>query len=100
MCALLGDQIERRRGSKRSLTGEYLVENQAERVDVALLRRRLAFELFGCHVRRRSDETRFGTSLFRDRQAEIGDAGPPAAVDHHISRLQIAMDDALLVRRG
>ena len=34
------------------------------------------------------------------RQAEVGDANLPAAVEHHVGRLQVAMEDAAIVRRG
>jgi hypothetical protein len=42
---------------------------------------------------------------WRDRlgdagQAEVGDLGPSASVDHHVARLQVAVQDPLLVRGG
>ena len=36
----------------------------------------------------------------RDGQAEVGDARAAAAVDHHVGRLQVAVQHASVVRRG
>ena len=33
-------------------------------------------------------------------QAEVGDSSAAAAVDHHVGRLQVAMQNALIVGRG
>ena len=62
-------------------------------------RRRLAGELLRRHVLRRAGDAGAGVGADR-RDAEVGDADVAVAVDHHVGRLQVAMQHAALVRRG
>ena len=82
---------------ERALAGEELVEDEAERVDVAARRDLAAGELLGRHVGRRAGADRFTGDA---GEAEVGDADLAAAVEHDVRRLEIAMDDAALVRGG
>jgi hypothetical protein len=93
------EQLVERLRLEHALAGEQLEEHESERIDVAALRHFLARELFRRHVRRRA-----GADVV-DRadhsgQTEVGDADLPIAVDHHVRRLQIAMQHAAFVRRG
>ena len=72
---------------------------EAERVDVGLDRRRAAGELLGRHVLRRAGARRLDVAG-GDGEAEVGDADVAVAVDHHVRRLEIAMQHAALVRGG
>ena len=51
-------------------------------------------------MRRADHLPRFGEARVIEglRQSEVGDGHAPAVIDHHVLRLEIAMDDALLVR--
>ena len=93
----LGDELRQVASFERAAPGEELVEDEAERVDVAARRDFAAGELLGRHVGGRAGAQRFAG---RSRQAEIGDADPAVAVEHDVGGLQIAMDDAAIVRRG
>ena len=54
---------------------------------------------FWRHERGRSDaRARRGLDAGKERDAEVDDLGPPARVDEDVRRLQIAVDDAALVR--
>ena len=77
--------------------GEELVENEAERVDVAPRRDLLPGELLRRHVGRCSGANRFAR---RAGEPEVGDADLAAAVEHDVGGLEIAVDDVALVRRG
>ena len=87
--------------SKALAPGEELVEHEAERVDVAPDRRALARELLGRHVGRRARDLRAAARRRRrDREAEVGDPHAAAAVEHDVGGLQVAVQDAPVVRRG
>ncbi|MEK6286878.1 MAG: hypothetical protein AABO57_14155 [Acidobacteriota bacterium] len=84
-----------------SLAGEQFIEHEAQRVDVAALRDFFARELLGSHVRRSTRQDVFFAKLLAHyRQTEVGDARFAAAVDHHVGRLEIAMQDTHLVGGG
>src|SRR5262249_61076075 len=73
------------------------VEHEAERVDVAPWRDLAACELLGRHVGRRAG----AKDLARGAgQAEIRDPDLAAAVEHDVRGLEIAVDDAPVVRGG
>ena len=61
---------------------------------------RLAGELLGRHVGRRAGAARPRSRRASHGQAEVGDARAAVAVDHDVGRLQVAVQDALVVRRG
>ena len=82
-----------------ALAGEHLVEHEAERVQVALHRHRAARELLGRHVGRRAGP-RVRAVVGRPGDAEVGEAHVPLAVDHHVRRLEVAVQHAPLVRGG
>ncbi len=82
---------------ERALPGEDLVEDQAERVDVAARRDLSTGELFRRHVGRRARAERFAGGA---GQAEVGQTDFAGAVEHHVGRLEIAVDHAALVRGG
>ncbi len=90
-------QLVERLRFEHPLAREHLEQDQAERVDVALDRRRAAGELLGRHVLRRAGARRRDVAR-RDGEAEVGDADVAVAVDHHVRRLEVAMQDAALVR--
>ena len=93
----LVDQLGEVLALERALAGEDLVEHQAERVDVAARRDLAAGELLGRHVGGRARAKRFAR---RAGEAEVGDADLAGAVEHHVGRLEVAMDDAAFVRGG
>jgi hypothetical protein len=102
---------------ERTLPREHLVEHAPERPDVAPLVGRLPLRLFRCHVcggaendarlRHRGRRDRRGLRDVRGnagglqclRQPKIEYLHHAIVTDLDIRRLQIAMDDALLVRR-
>ena len=88
--------IQRRPTLVRLVADQQLVEHQPERIDVgALGHRHPRRALLGGHVGRRPGE-RVATGIrLGDRDAEIGDADAPLAVDQHVGRLEIAVQDAL-----
>ena len=81
-----------------ALAREHLVEHEAEREQVALHRHRPARQLLGRHVGRRAGP-RVRPVVGRPRDAEIGEAHVPLAVDHHVRRLEVAVQHATFVRR-
>ncbi len=99
----LGQDLERRGSLEGRLSREDVVERGSERVDVAALVVRLvAARLLGRHVGERAD-LRAGARDLRRGAAELGDpevedVGPRGGVDEDVLGLQVAVDDALLVR--
>ena len=94
---VLRDEIRERLRLERPPAREELVEHQAERVDVAPHRDLAARELLGRHVGRRAGADVLHVA--HGRQAEVHDADLAGAVEHDVGRLQVAMQDAALVRR-
>jgi hypothetical protein len=95
---LLGVEHRRDAADERRPPDDHLVQHQAQRVDVARRRRRLAAGLLGGHVARRAARRRL---VGRDRRdAEVGEHDPPVARDQHVVGLEIAVDDADRVRGG
>ena len=81
--------------------GEQLEEQQADGIEVGLRRKPAAGELLRRHVRRRAgDRRRCGRRRRALARPKSVMRTLPCAVEHHVGRLQIAMQDAALVRRG
>ena len=94
----LSEAVERL-GLVGTAAGEDLEEDQPQRVNVALGRRRISRKQLRRHVLRRPSD--LGAGIARGgRDAEVGDAHVAVAVEHHVGRLEVAMEDAALVRRG
>ena len=80
---------------------EHLVEHDPERVDVRLLGHVVAERLLGGHVVGGAEHAAGGRQalgLERARDAEVGDLGAPVAVDQDVLRLDVAVDELVLVR--
>ena len=116
---LVQDRRHRRDGGvalERSLSGQQLIEHGTEAEDVRARVQRLAFHLLGRHVRDcpdrhalpgeaclvrwRADSRRFGGGRGGQvlRQAEVEDLDLSFRRHHDVRRLQVAVDDAALVR--
>ena len=95
---VLTDELRHRRRGKRAAAREELIDDEAQRKDVAPGGDLASEELLGRHVRRRArtdilDPPNRG-------QAEVHHAHSAGAVEHDVGRLQIAMDDAALMGGG
>ena len=91
-------------GVERHASGQHLVVRDAEGVDVGAQIDRLAHAVLGRQISGRSHE-RAGRSelrlrLGRKRDAEVGDLHHATLVDHQIGRLDVAVNDAGVVRGG
>ena len=110
-------RLDRRIGVERAAAGEHLVEHDAEREDVGAVIDGLAAHLLGRHVAHRAEHrararqrTRMGEQgrlglnrgarLGQLGEAEVEDLDAAVARDEDVVRLQVAVDDALLVRGG
>ena len=110
------ENLHGRFACEQSLASQHFINNHAKRPDVGALVRRLALGLLGSHVRRRPEN---GARLRRAdgqrrrvlriavarrrrfhgfRQAEIQNLDDAFRGDLDVGRLQVAMDDVLLVR--
>ncbi len=92
-------QFHQRRSFEGALPGEDLVKQQPQRVNIALHRDFGARQLLRRHVGRSAAAHVALQLLGQPREPEIHDDHLAAAIDHHIRRFQIAMQDALFVRR-
>jgi hypothetical protein len=84
------------------LAGETLVEDAAERVDVARTRCLLPLDQLGREVVRSAEELALGGEPRRiraARQAEVGQRGDAVAVEEHVRRLDVAVQHVTPVER-
>ena len=93
------------RTAERFLAGEELIQDDAGREDVAALVDVAGGDLLGRHVRRRADERAGLRALDRGlvgvlhaRHAEVGELGARLRIEHHVGGLDVAVDDAGVVR--
>ena len=84
------------------LSGEHLVEHDAERVDVAAGIRHAARDELGGEVRDRAEQlgTRRGVRRRRARQSEVADLDPAVFGEQHVLGLHVAVDDPGAMRRS
>ena len=83
--------------AKRALSGEHLVEHDAERPEVGATVHGLALDLLRSHVRHRShgrSRARRPGAIEQLRDAEVHDLDEPVTRDHQVRRLDVAMHDA------
>ena len=99
----LGDLLERdgdgRLGVERHAAGQHLVEDDPDRVQVRAGVDGLALRLLGRQVLRGAHHrARLGhVRRAGARDAEVGDLDAALLVDHHVVRLDVAVDDPALV---
>ena len=108
------DELGRGVAVERPLPRRHLEEDDAEREDVRAQVERPPLHLLGRHVRHGAHDDAFlrlhlgrqpgavgggGRGRFHLGQTEVEHLDPPAAAHHDVGRLQIPVDDALLVRR-
>ena len=86
---------------ERRLQAEQAVQQGPEAVDVGAFVGALAAHLLGRHVRRRTGRrarTRQARVVLRLREAEVEHDGAAVVGQHHVRRLQVAMEHAARVR--
>ena len=86
---------------ERHLSGQHLVEDDPQRVDVGLLGHVVAERLLGRDVVGRAQHPAGGgqaLSLHRARDPEVGHLGPPVAIDQHVLRLDVPVHELVQVR--
>jgi hypothetical protein len=91
------------RGLERQLAGEQSVDDDAERIDVGRRRGSFATHLFGRDVCGRAENrSRVGQRVcpLNPRDAEISDLRTSLRIEQDVARLQISVDDAMLVCMG
>src|SRR5262249_48594032 len=105
---LLQENRRRRLIRERHFADEHLVQDDAERVDIAARIDSPALDLLGRHVVGRAERAAGARELRRLVEglgdAEVDQLRELAAVragrEHDVLRLQVAVDDVVLVRRG
>jgi hypothetical protein len=100
---MLLHQLVVARGLERHLSGEHLVEHDAEAVEIGQSIDVLAATLLGRHVGERADDAavaRHALRPLRARDAEIHDLEQARIGEDQVRRLDVAMHDSHLVRIG
>ena len=87
---------------ERDLSGEHLVQNDSERVDVGLPGHLVSQCLLRRHVVGRPDHLPGAGQVLRlelqvARDAEVGDLGAPLLVDQDVVRFHVTVDELALV---
>ena len=110
-----GEHLRRRAALERVAAGRHLEEHDAERKDVGARVHRLAARLLGGHVAGGAEHRPLlgqvaagaaagdlGLVVAADRlgDAEVEHLDAAVAGDHHVVGLEVAVEDALAVRRG
>jgi hypothetical protein len=85
---------------EHGLSGERFEQHQTETVQIAPGGGAMPRQLLGSHVSRCAAEAACGTSLGAAGDTEVGDAHLAPSVEHHVGRLEIAVQDAPGVDRG
>ena len=94
-------QLGQRGGFEGFLAGENFIQDEAEGIDIAARRDFRAGKLFGRHVGGSAGAKFFACQVFAKRgKAKIRDAHAAATVEHDVSWLQIAVQNAVFVRGG
>ena len=110
-------QLRRRVAAERPGPREHLVEHHAEREQIGPVIERSSLDLLRRHVRHRPDDrprrrhlgrgdgshvglAQSRSSGWREGQTEIEHLHPSVFRHHDVGRLQVAMGDLLLMRRG
>ena len=109
-----GDRVGHRRPGERCAAGEHLIQDTTERPDICPLVERPATRLLGAHIGRSTENhtvrmshlDRHGRHMRSDVRRRVSDRLRQSEVEHFhgavlahldVGRLEIAMDDALLV---
>ena len=108
-----GERFRCRIALERPRPRQHLVDHHAQREDVGAVVDRLPADLLGCHIAHRAHDdarTREGVGDLRGLigpggadqfgHTEVQDLHASIASEKQVLRLQIAMDDAAVVRRG
>ena len=97
---MLHRDLHRRLARERHRSGQQLVEDDPRRVEIGALVDRGAARLLGREVLRRADDRAGLGHLARagPGDAEVGDLDATFAVDDHVVRLDVPVDDPVLVR--
>jgi len=98
---LAPDEVDGARRLERKPTREQPVEDHAEGVDVARRGHGLSGRLLGRHVGGGADQRSGLGQRVRTgdpRDAEVGDLGSALPVEDDVRRLQVAVDEVVLVR--
>lgn len=94
-------EISRGISFEESPAGEHFIENEAQRIQVRLLRDGVARQLFRRHVRGCSRNLSTIAQVFGDHgESEVGDARLAATVEHDVRRFEVTMDDSESVSCG
>ena len=97
---LQAHQVHQRAGFEGALAGEQFIQQQAQRVNIALESDLGTRQLFRRHISR-SAAAHVALQLgAQTRQPEVHNHGLAAAVDHDVGWFQVAMQDAFFVRGG
>jgi len=88
---------------ERNVAGHHLVHDQAQRIEIATVIDRSAFDLFGRHVARRADKSAAAghahfCGLERSGEAKIGNEHLIVFADEDVVWFEVAMDDAFGMR--